>query len=92
MTAQNENEIPVLVVDDHPSIRAGLRAMIEKTLDMYVAGEAENGDDARRLLDELRPNIVLLDLDARFLCHCIRKMDARELPGNNYAGIDRPSS
>ena len=62
MTAQNDKKISVLLVDDHPPIRAGLRAMIEKTPDMRVAGEADNGDEARRLLDELRPNIVLLDL------------------------------
>lgn len=55
-------KISVLIVDDHPAIRAGLRAMIEKTDDIHVAGEAENGDEARQLLDKLRPRVVLLDL------------------------------
>jgi DNA-binding NarL/FixJ family response regulator len=55
-------KISVLVVDDHPPIRAGVRAMLEKTPDIYVVGEAENGREAEKLLDELRPDIILLDL------------------------------
>jgi len=55
-------KISVLIVDDHPSIREGLRAMIEKTDDLRVAGEAQDGDEARRLLEKLRPKIILLDL------------------------------
>lgn len=62
MPTQAPTKISVLIVDDHPTIRAGVRAMIEKTPDMYVAGEAENGDEAKRLLDELHPNVLLLDL------------------------------
>ncbi|HEU0293223.1 MAG TPA: response regulator transcription factor [Anaerolineales bacterium] len=59
---QNEKNISVLIVDDHPAIRTGIRAMIEKTGDIYVAGEAQDGDEARRLLEELRPKVTLLDL------------------------------
>ncbi len=62
MTAQIEKRISVLLVDDHPPIRAGLRAMFDKTFDIDVVGEADNSDEARRLLDELRPDIILLDL------------------------------
>lgn len=62
MTTQTPRIISVLIVDDHPPLRAGVRAMLEKTPDIHVIGEAENGDEARRLLDEMRPNIILLDL------------------------------
>lgn len=62
MSTANANRISVLIVDDHPSLRVGIRVMLEKTPDILVVGEAENGDDAERLLDELRPNIILLDL------------------------------
>jgi len=62
MSIHSVKKISVLIVDDHPPLRAGVRAMIEKTDDIYVLGEAGNGEEARKLLDELRPNIILLDL------------------------------
>jgi DNA-binding NarL/FixJ family response regulator len=62
MTSQHTKKISVLIVDDHPPLRAGVRAMLEKTPDIYVVGEAGNGDDAENLLVKLRPNIILLDL------------------------------
>src|SRR5215213_4214826 len=62
MTSQRIKKISVLIVDDHPPLRAGVRAMLEKTDDIYVIGEAESGDEAKKLLVELRPNIILLDL------------------------------
>lgn len=62
MTLQNGKNISVLIVDDHPATRAGIRAMIEKTNDMFVAGEAQDGDEARRALEDLHPNVILLDL------------------------------
>jgi RNA polymerase sigma factor (sigma-70 family) len=62
MSTQNVNRISVLIVDDHPSLRAGVRAILEKTPDIYVIGEAGSGDDAEKLLAELHPKIILLDL------------------------------
>ena len=62
MNIQTERRISVLLVDDHPPVRSGIRAMLEKTPDICIVGEAEDGAEARRLLDELRPNIILLDL------------------------------
>lgn len=62
MSKHTEKKISVLIVDDHPPLWAGVRVMLEKTPDIYVVGEAESGEDAEKLLDELRPNIILLDL------------------------------
>lgn len=62
MSKHTEKKISVLIVDDHPPLRAGVRIMLEKTLDIYVVGEAGSGEEAEKLLSELHPNIILLDL------------------------------
>lgn len=54
--------ITVLLVDDHPLVRAGLAALIASTDDLEVAGEASGGEQAVRLATELAPDVVLMDL------------------------------
>ncbi len=54
--------ISVLIVDDHPVVRQGLRALLEVQDDMTVAGEAGDGPAAITLAESVRPDIVLLDL------------------------------
>lgn len=54
--------IRLLVVDDHPVVRAGLVAMLSSAPDMEVLGEAGDGDEAIRLTADLRPDVVLMDL------------------------------
>ena len=54
--------ISVLIVDDHPVVRQGLRALLEVLDDMTVAGEAGDGAAAISLAESLRPDLVLLDL------------------------------
>lgn len=58
----NQSIITVLLADDHPTTRAGIRAILEKTPDIKVVGEADNGNDVIRLVPELGPQILLLDL------------------------------
>lgn len=56
--------IRVLVIDDHALVRAGIRALIGQLEEVEVAGEAAGGREALRLIEELQPDIVLLDIAA----------------------------
>jgi len=54
--------IRVLVVDDHPVVRKGIRSLLAEEQDIQVAGEAVNGKEAVALAQELRPDVILMDL------------------------------
>ncbi|KJK56683.1 response regulator [Saccharothrix sp. ST-888] len=56
--------IRVLLVDDHPVVRRGLRAMVDDLPEVTAVGEAAEGAEALRLLEslEVRPDVVLMDL------------------------------
>jgi DNA-binding NarL/FixJ family response regulator len=56
--------IRVLLIDDHALVRAGIRALIGQLEEVEVAGEAAGGHEALRLIEELQPDIVLLDITA----------------------------
>lgn len=54
--------IRVLIADDHALVRAGIRALVEKIEGVVVVGEAGKGSEALKLIHELNPGLVLLDL------------------------------
>ena len=54
--------ITVLLVDDHPIVRAGLHGLLDAEPDLQVVGEAGSGAEAVALARRLRPDVVLMDL------------------------------
>lgn len=56
-------KINVLIADDHSMIRQGIKQILELENDIQVIGQAGNGIDAVRLADELKPDIVLMDIN-----------------------------
>jgi len=52
----------VLLVDDHPMVRAGLATLISTTEDLRIVGEAESGEQALSKTGDLLPDVVLMDL------------------------------
>ncbi|WP_293697921.1 response regulator transcription factor [uncultured Agrococcus sp.] len=54
--------VSVLIVDDHPVVRTGLRAVIDANARTDVVGEAATGEEAVTLAEHLRPDVVLCDL------------------------------
>jgi len=57
-----EETIKILITDDHPLIRQGLRVVIEAQPDLQLVGEASNGEQAVRQVMALHPDIVIMDL------------------------------
>ncbi len=55
-------KIRVLIVDDHAIVRAGLRLLLNSQPDIEVVGEAENGRESLARIQELKPDVVLMDI------------------------------
>lgn len=54
--------IRILLADDHPVVRDGLRALLEREADMTIVAEAADGREAVRLAEEQSPDVVIMDL------------------------------
>ena len=55
------NKISVLLVDDHSLVRRGFKRILEDEPDIKVVGEAGDGNEAIRLAEELKPNVIVMD-------------------------------
>ncbi len=64
MTAETK-QARILIVDDHPIMRDGLTARISNEPDLTVCGEAEDADTALQLVQELSPDLVIIDISLK---------------------------
>lgn len=81
-------KIRVLLVDDHKTMRKGLRKMLEEQPDMLVVGEAENGFEGLSLAQELRPDVVLIDISMLLMNGVdVTRVLSAELPEIKVIGL-----
>jgi DNA-binding NarL/FixJ family response regulator len=74
-----KEHIRLLLVEDHALVREGTREILERDPRLHVVGEADDGPSALALVDELQPDIVLVDLDLPILngIEVIRRIKAK---------------
>jgi DNA-binding NarL/FixJ family response regulator len=57
-----EDSVRVLIAEDHPLFREGMRGRLDRVADIAVVGEAASGDEAVELAHKLEPDIILMDI------------------------------
>ena len=62
MNAQERRATRILIVDDHPIVRLGIRQMLAAESDLEVCGEAESAEVARQLIRTAHPDLAIIDL------------------------------
>jgi two-component system response regulator NreC len=82
MTAKTATQIKILLADDHQVLRSGLRSLLNLEEDFQVVGEASNGEEAIRLTETLRPDVVVMDISMPGMdgLKAAEEMQARGLP------------
>jgi len=70
----------IIIIDDHPFMRAGIYTYLHKEYDLEIVGEAESGEAAIRLVRNLSPHIVIIDLMLT------------DMPGEKVINPQKPSS
>ncbi len=73
--------IRVIIADDHNLVRKGIRALLEKSGEVQIVAEADNGADALKLTAELTPDVLLLDIRMPRLdgAQALQQLRARKL-------------
>ena len=64
---RDQNSTRVIVADDHAGVRAGIRRLLESSPDLLVIGEAKDGIEALELAEDLKPDVLLLDVEMPLL-------------------------
>lgn len=84
--------IRVLLVDDHPALRAGLEAMLSVAEDLEVVASAAGGRQGVELARTAKPDVVLMDLEMPDLdgAAATRAILAEPRPAGSFGGRDRP--
>jgi DNA-binding NarL/FixJ family response regulator len=59
----NKERIKIIIADDHPIFRKGLRHAIETDRELEIVGEAQDGMQALELIEELKPAVIVLDIE-----------------------------
>jgi DNA-binding NarL/FixJ family response regulator len=57
-----EDTVRVLIAEDHPLFREGMRGRLDRVADVAVVGEAASGDEAVELAQKLEPDVILMDI------------------------------
>jgi two-component system nitrate/nitrite response regulator NarL len=59
----NQEPASILLIDDHPMLRTGVKQLVSMAPDITVVGEASNGEQGIELAESLDPDLILLDLN-----------------------------
>lgn len=59
----DKNEIRVILADDHPVVRTGIRTLLQQADDIVVVAETGNGNEVFKLVEQLAPDVLLLDME-----------------------------
>ena len=94
MESRDRPRLPVRVViaDDHPIFREGLIKLLETRPDLLVVGAAADGDDAMKLVAELDPDVLLLDLAMPRMAGLVALRELRGGPTRTRIISSRPRS
>lgn len=77
--SSEKTKIRILIVEDHPIFRMGMRDLINQETDMMVCGEADDVAAGRKAIDQLQPDIVIVDLSLKSSCGIDLVREARQI-------------